>query len=520
MPGSGDRAAIARLLIPVVAVAALLAFLKLDAATLFDVDEAVFAQATKEMVTSGDWITPTYNGVNRFDKPVFLYWFMALSYGVFGINEFGARFPSALAGLLLIVTVFSFTMRAAGSTRALHASVAGAISLYFTVYARAAVTDMTLTLFICLSLFSFYRWNEEPEKRIYLYCLYLFSALAFLTKGLIGILFPFGIAMVFLAATDGRRASLKFLDLKGVLLFLLVSAPWYITQLVINGPEFIDLFLFKHHLARFVMPISGQGQPFYYFIPVLLVALFPWVAYLPAGIESALTARDRLGLFSLIWFAFIVIFFSLSTTKLPNYVLPALPAAVLLISAGMVHEHASWKRYSDLTLALLAALLGTGLFVARSYAATRGIGDTGWLIVPVGLLLLMSCACVYAALARKRPYDLISGIMLVFLLSLIIQGLPMANSYLQGTIHRYSFIARDRLQGGGRLILAFVNYPSIVFYSGHRVTRVVDLKEFGTVAGETGRVVVITKAKDAAAIASEGFTLLEHDDRYAILERQ
>src|SRR5208283_4836564 len=198
--------------LPLVIIALALSLFRLGFVPLFDVDEAVFSAATKEMVQSGNLITPTYNGENRYDKPILFYWFMAASYEAFGINNFAARFPSALAAVCLALGLFLFVRHAHGENgekMAFYAALSFVLSIYFLIYSRAAVTDMSLTLFISISLFSFYLSTAyrsvAPVKASWYLCgFYAFSALAFLTKGLIGIVFPFGIALVYLYAAEGR----------------------------------------------------------------------------------------------------------------------------------------------------------------------------------------------------------------------------------------------------------------------------------------------------------------------------
>jgi 4-amino-4-deoxy-L-arabinose transferase-like glycosyltransferase len=173
-----------RLFIPLIILTVFISFFNLGSFTLFDVDEAVFSTATREMIESGDWITPTYNGENRYDKPILFYWLVAASYKMFGINEFGARFPSALAATGLIIAIFFFIRYVRDDTYAFYTAIASALSIYFLAYSHAAVTDMSLTLFISLSLFSFYLWiygetTSGTKNNMYLYGFYLFSALAF-----------------------------------------------------------------------------------------------------------------------------------------------------------------------------------------------------------------------------------------------------------------------------------------------------------------------------------------------------
>ncbi|MDA8077487.1 MAG: glycosyltransferase family 39 protein [Nitrospiraceae bacterium] len=510
-----------RLLLPILAVTLLLSLFRLGSVPLFDVDEAVFSEAAREMVEGGDWITPTYNGVNRYDKPILFYWLMATSYRIFGVNEFGARFPSALAGVLLILCLFLFSLRSAGREEALHAAVVAALSLYFLAYSRAAVTDMALTLFIGLSLFSFYRWSGgEDGKKRHLYGFYLFSSLAFLTKGLIGILFPFSIAIIYTLATEGFGALKRIISPAGAALFIVVSGPWYGAQLIINGREFVELFFIKHHFTRFTGVISGHSGPFYYYIPVLLAGLFPWAAYLPSGVGRVFAAKERVHIFAFVWFSVVFLFFSLSTTKLPNYILPALPAASLLIAAGMTMEDTAWDRVSDSILALLAGLLCAGSVIARPYVARLGIIDTDWLTAISGLMLLMAVVSLCSALRGKRRFDILSGLMLIFLLAVLVKGLPLAGDHLQGSLHKYSLYARENLSSEGRLAAYAINNPSVVFYSRRRVLTPGDPDALRALAAEPGRVIVITRAKESGTLTSLGFTILEKDDRYAILERK
>ncbi len=509
-----------RLLLPILAVTLLLSLFRLGSVPLFDVDEAVFSEATREMVEGGDWVTPTYNGVNRYDKPILFYWVMAASYRIFGVNEFGARFPSALAGGLLVLFLFLFSLRSAGREEALYAPVVAALSLYFVAYARAAVTDMTLTLFIGLSLFSFYVWSGETGDKRYLYGFYLFSALAFLTKGLIGILFPFSIAIIYTLTTGGFGALKRMISPAGAVLFIAVSGPWYVAQLLINGREFVELFFIKHHFTRFTGVISGHRGPLYYYVPVLLAGLFPWVAFLPAGIGRVFASRERVHIFAFVWFSVVFLFFSLSTTKLPNYILPSLPAASLLIAAGMTREDTTWGRVSDITLCLLAGLLCAGSVLARTYIARLGIPDPDWLTVISGLLLLMAIVSLYSALGGKRRADILSGLMLVFLLAVLVKGLPLAGGLLQGSLHRYSLYAREHLSPGGRLAAYAINNPSVVFYSRHRILTPGDPGALRALAAAPGQMIVITRAAEAGALTGLGFTILEKDDRYALLERK
>jgi len=509
-----------RYLLPIIAVALFLSLFRLGAPHLFDVDEAVFSEATREMVLDHNWITPTYNGENRYDKPILFYWLMAASYSCFGINEFGARFPSAVSSVLLVSAIFLFTNRFKGRGPAALAALSAALSVYFLVYSRAAVTDMALALFISLSLFSFYLSTVRTDRRVFIYAFYLFSALAFLTKGLIGILFPFGIAIAYSALTSGFKGVRRVFHLGGILLFSAVSAPWYLTQVFINGREFIDQFFIKHHFRRYTGVISGHKGPFYYYIPVMIIGLFHWISFLPAGIRNTFKEKDRLDLFAFVWFAFVFLFFSLSTTKLPNYILPALPALCLLIGSGLSVRDERWRRYSLLAMGVLSALLGGALLVATYYLPKLAVPDSGWLYIAAAAAMVIAVFCVYASAAKKSFFVPVAVLTAVFLVVLVSGALPLASTYLQGTLHKYSVFARDRLGPSGRLVTYGINNPSVAFYSRHRMTALRTPAEIGTMAEKGGTLIVITKAEDAASFAGQGLTLIDKDNRYAILEKK
>jgi 4-amino-4-deoxy-L-arabinose transferase-like glycosyltransferase len=507
-------------LLLVIIAALSLSLFRLGNAKLFDVDEAVFSEATREMVADHDWITPTYNGINRYDKPILFYWLMAGSYELFGVNEFAARLPSALAAVMLAAALFCFSARAGGGRDKGYSALSAVLSVYFLVYSRAAVTDMALTLFISLSLFSFYLFSEQGGKRLYSYGFYLFSALAFLTKGLIGIVFPFGIALLYMSITEGRRGLKKIFSLWGTLLFLAVAAPWYLAQLRINGWEFVDQFFIKHHFKRFTDVISGHRGPIYYYVPVMIAGLFPWVAFLPAGIKGALKERKGAALYSLIWLGCIFLFFSLSTTKLPNYVLPAMPAAALLIGMGMTEAEGNWRRYSLVASGVLAVVLGAAFLVAKDRIPVSVAPDAGWLLPLAAIALIIAGICFISAFSLRIHYGKIALLMAAFLFLLLMKGLPLASDYLQGALYRYSIFAKENLRPDEKLIVFGLNRPSIAFYSARSILAADDKKDLMSLPETKTHSVAITRTEDIGLFQGLGYNLVDHDSQYAILERK
>ena len=499
----------------------LLSFFRLGSVTLFDVDEAVFAQATREMIENNNWLTPTYNGINRYDKPILFYWLMAASYQVFGVNEFGARVPSAIASCILALSLFFFAKHYGDEMFALYTVMTFVLSLYFLAYSHSSVTDMTLSLFISLSLFSFYIAQQHKKKQFYMYGFYIFSAFAFLTKGIIGIAFPFGVAMAYMFFMERWQGIKKVFNVKAAILFLVIAAPWYGAQLFINGQEFVDQFIMKHHFKRYLGVISGHRGPVYYYLPVLLMGLFPWSMYLPMGIRNAIKMKERFLVFACIWFAFIFIFFSFSTTKLPNYILPAIPAASLLIASGMAQHTKRWWLYSNISLAVMSFMTGIAFVFSRPYLFKYGISDVNWLFVMASITIIMGILFLYSAARDTSFFSALSALMCIFLLTLSLKALPLASDYLQGTLNRYSLYAKSKLQGDQKVIAYGMNNPSIVFYSGHKIITAKSRDDIKAALDTNGRIsIAITKTKKVDDLKALGFEVIDSDERYALLEKK
>lgn len=502
----------------VIFIALFIAFFRLGSVTLFDVDEAVFAQATKEMIQSGDWITPTYNGEARYDKPILFYWLMALSYKIFGINEFGARFPSAFSGFILCIALYIFLKTLKGEKQAVYAITSFAFSLYYFVYTHAAVTDMVLTLFISLSLMCFYLSVEKDEN--FIYGFYLFSALSFLTKGLIGIVFPFAIALIYLIF---RAKGLKqLLNFKAILLFLLISMPWYIAQVMINGKEFMEQFFIKHHFMRYTGVISGHRGPIYYFIPVLVTGMFPWIVFFINGLKNL---KDTLALFCFVWFCFIFLFFSFSTTKLPNYILPAIPAFSILISYGMTEADTRFSRIPYIFSAVISTLIVISLLIIKAKIRVSPYFNADLVTPMVVIISLFAIVSIYALFKKDNIFLLFAGLSFILILFISIKVLPAINEYMQEALYKYSIYARQNLQKSDILITYKINNPSIAFYSDRKILKIDSERELiqeieeikkANISEKKIKTFVISRIKDVEFLKSIGLNPLKEDRGYAI----
>jgi 4-amino-4-deoxy-L-arabinose transferase-like glycosyltransferase len=338
---------------------------------LFEPDEGRYAEIPREMLERGDFITPMLNYVKYFEKPALHYWLDAISQRLFGQNEFAARLPGAVAGLLCVLFVYHLGRKLFDRRTGFLAALILGTCTGFMVMARINLTDMTLTCCLTLALGCFILAAREGEehKGFYYYLAYIFAALAVLAKGLIGIVFPG--AIIFLFCLLGREwRLLKEMRIPtGLLLFLLVAAPWFIL-VSLHNPEFPNFFFIHEHFQRFTTTVHNRYQPFWFFAPVLLGTMLPWSFFIPSGLRGTWLGRrspqGREALFLAIWVVFIFLFFSKSNSKLVPYILPLFPPLSILIArafSARIGGTAVPLKLAGTIMAIILCLGGITLFV-------------------------------------------------------------------------------------------------------------------------------------------------------------
>jgi 4-amino-4-deoxy-L-arabinose transferase-like glycosyltransferase len=331
---------------------------------LVGADEPRYAQIAREMLARHDWITPTLGGKPWLEKPALYYWQAMLAYRVFGASDWAARLPSAIDATVMVFAVYLFLRRFRPGFELdgalMTASLAGVIG-----FARAASTDMPLSAAFAIALLAWSGWYESGNKS-YLALFYSCLALGALAKGPVAPFLAAAIIIVFALAI--RKASFikRTLWFPGITLFLAVMLPWYIA-VQIRNPELFRVFFLQHNLARFGTNLFHHARPVWYFVPVLLLGLIPWTMFVVAAAldavrawwkqEGPVRANQSLNIFLVIWMIVPVAFFSLSQSKLPGYILPALPAAALLIAEYLRSRVAAGER-SDILLSGLHAIVG------------------------------------------------------------------------------------------------------------------------------------------------------------------
>jgi 4-amino-4-deoxy-L-arabinose transferase-like glycosyltransferase len=348
-------------------------------------DEPRYAQIAREMLNRGDLITPTLHGYGWFEKPALLYWVVVSSYKLLGVSEFAARLGSALAGILSILSIALLGWQLERSSKGelsglgFSASIVLASSVGLIAFSRSTSFDIYITSTLTLTLAAFLASEVEESssrrKQLLLTIFYIGIGLSLLAKGLIGIVIPVLIVGSYLLL-QRRWPSIKELGLLwGVPLALLVALTWYGPMTLYHGWKFIDDFFIQHHFARYVSNKYKHPQPFYFYIPIILLLQFPWTTFL---ISSLLNLKEwklqgsepitRFRLFALCWTIVPIAFFSLSGSKLPGYILPALPGASLLVGEEIRRYIFAEDRHRQLAmktgqiLLLLIGILGMVYF--------------------------------------------------------------------------------------------------------------------------------------------------------------
>ena len=371
-------------LLLLIACCAFLLFYGLGAFGLLGADEPRYAQVSREMLDRGDWITPTLNGKPWLEKPPLYYWQAMLAYRVGraflsapGVTEKCARLPGAIDAALMIVFLYYFSRRFRPGME-IDVAIITAGSAGIIGFAHAASTDMPLTAAFTIALLAWYAWYEN-QRKTNLAIFYFGLALGTLAKGPVAPALAAIVIVLFAIVKGDWKLVLRTLWLPGIALFLVVALPWYVL-VQLRNPDFFRVFILEHNLARFSTNVYHHPQPLWFYLPVFLLATMPWTLWLILAIaervgliwrerrEAFSSPDDSWVLFLLLWMIVPVLFFSASQSKLPGYILPALPAAAFLIAEHLAGRRERQLRISFRLAAIHAILCGGLIFAALSAA--------------------------------------------------------------------------------------------------------------------------------------------------------
>ena len=341
-------------------------FFNLGHNRLTEPDEGRYSEIPREMLASGDWLTPRLNGIKYFEKPPLQYWMTAIAFSIFGENEFSARLWPALTAVGTAGAVYLFAFWSGGALAGALSALILLSSPLMLIIGHINTLDMGLTFFLTLTMLSMVyliRPNLAAKKKTRAnLVLWSACALGVLSKGLVALVVP---GIVIVAYILWRRDFTVFKNTNwfwGPLLFFALSAPWFVA-VSLKNPEFARFFFFHEHFERFLTKSHDREGPPWYFIPILIAGYFPWGLALLGGVKSdnSQIARNE-RLFLIFWAAIIFLFFSVSSSKLPPYILPIWPALALLTSHSLTQNTLWIKKYFPWVSMIALITIGVVVF--------------------------------------------------------------------------------------------------------------------------------------------------------------
>ena len=464
-------------------------FFQLGSYPVLDPDEPVYAQTPREMLAAGDLLSPRIYGNYWYDKPPMYYWLVAAAFKIFGMGEFAARFPSALLAVAGSIYLYFSVSRLISIRAGVFSALILTTSLEYFYLGKAAVTDMTLSFCLMVALLSFI------EKRYMLF--YLFTALAVVTKGPVGLFFAGAIVFLYLLLMNRWSELRKMSILQGILVFIMVAAPWYAYMTWHHGAAFVETFLGFHNVTRFTTP-EHAGAHWYYYFPVLLVGFFPWTPILFQSLWASLTTnrKDRpVLLFFMLWAAVVFLFFSISATKLVSYILPMYPALAVIagwyldqaLEYGREKPRLSWL----IGLLIQGVLLIFGLFKALDTMPYLEAGVLGFTAV-ISIMTAVSGMFIW-----RRNLSMAVGIQVVSVVLLAMVATSLVMPALVPGLSSRDVAAEfhKHYDGFSTMHVQKFLHPGMAFYAGVfglEFEKPEDLRKL-LARGETGFVVVQRK---------------------------
>jgi 4-amino-4-deoxy-L-arabinose transferase-like glycosyltransferase len=340
---------------------------------LLNPDEARYAEISREMLVTGNWITPRLNDLKYFEKPPLQYWATAVAYKAFGPTEFAARLWCGLTGLASILLVGWAGARWFGRNAGILAACVLASSLMHFALGHTNTLDMGVAFFLFASVVAFIRAQQAPinsqTERNFMLLAWSAAALAMLSKGVIAVALP-GLTLIVYSIVQRDVQIWKRLHIvSGLLLFLGLASPWFVAVSIAN-PEYVKFFFLHEHFERFLTDVHERVEPWWYFLPLLFAGALPWTSFAVAAFinswrtKKAETPGINIHRFLIVWIGVITVFFSLSHSKVAPYILPVYPAIALLCGDYLMHATPQALRRHAIGIALLWAAVCVYLLLA------------------------------------------------------------------------------------------------------------------------------------------------------------
>lgn len=512
-----------RSLAPLLLLAGLTFLVGLGAPAMTDADESFYAEASREMVESGDWLTPHYDYEPRFQKPILYYWLTAATFVATGPGEAPARLWSALSGVALVFVTAGLARRWYDDDTALLAGAIVATSFGYVALGRMALPDLPLALCVTATIGATLVaiGDRVPRPRGWLIAAAVWAALGFLMKGPLALVLP-AIVVAPIVAIERRASRVRLGDLLvAAVVFVVIAAPWYLAMWATHGNAYLQSFFVGDNFERFATDRFNEPRPIWYYLPVVFGGVAPWSPFLLLGAGATLrllTFRGGPGSLETrlaIWVLAPLALLTASVGKQPRYVLPLLPPLALLLAHGIT------DRLRDLRG------LDGGLFRARPHRGLQIASiASGVLLVATGALLyrarplfvelppwqsstaavvivVAGLAVVVTALSRawrNAPWVLAFGSALA-LPALVLGGLGGGP---QDAVHKAAAAVVSAKREGDAVGVSRVFVRNLVFYTGVRTTDLINDEQVTAFLSQTARALVVIPVKDLERVEAAG----------------
>lgn len=512
-----------RSLLPLLVLSALTFLVGLDAPAVTDSDEAFYAEAAREMVESGDWLTPAYNYEPRFQKPVLYYWLTAATYVVAGPGGGTARLWAALSGVALVFVTAGLARRWYDDDTALLAGAITATSFGYVALGRMALPDLPLALFVTITIACLLVavGDRVPRPRPWLLAASASAALGFLTKGPLAVVLP-AIVVVPIVAIERRRSRIGLGDLfVSLAVFTALAAPWYLAMYWRHGTPYLESFFIGDNLERFATDRFNEPRPFWYYVPVVLGGIAPWSPFAVLGVG----AMGRLLLFRggtgsletrlAIWIAAPLVLLSISVGKQPRYVLPLLPPIALLVAHGIV-ERTRARRGLDgglyrapadrglqaATLVAGGVLLAAGALLGRAQPLFVEMPPTR-VFAAAAVIATAGLAVIVVALSRwwKHGPWAVAFASAVALPALVLGGLGGGQ---EDAVRRAAAAVVAHRRAAEPVGVSRVFVRNLVFYTGVQQTDLIDDAQLTAFLSQNGRALILVPLTDLERVERQG----------------
>lgn len=502
-----------RITLPLLLLAALTFFAGLGRGAITDSDEAFYAEASREMVASGDWITPHYNYEPRFQKPILYYWLTSATYFVTGASEMGARLWAALAGVGLVLVTAAAGRRWYDETTGLLAGAIVATNFGYFSIGRMALPDLPLTFCITLAIWaalvSTLERERNPRKFVILAALGL--GLGFLVKGPVGVIIPL-IVILPVLMIERRSIGLNPEDIVlGFIVFIAVAMPWYLLMWMRHGNEYLKGFFVGDNFERFATDRFNDPRPWWFYLPVVAGGLLPWtpLALVWLGpLTQFIRGRRAVGTIDLrllLWALLPLAFYSISVGKQPRYVLPVLPPLALLLASSIVERTQEWRGHDgvrSMPRRAMPVILGSlvsgvffvtlGVLLYRAHPLLINVQSIYTTISSYAIAIMGALVMVTALSKNWRSAPIVIAIAAAVTLPAVQYGALSSGG--DDTVRQMAKLVQEHRTGNEEVGTMGVFVRNLVFYTGVKTTDLITDDQVRDFLSQSGRALMVVPA--------------------------